>query len=97
KVNEIVENTKSRVDRLVEVGKDKILVGQSTAQKCREALNKITENARAVASMITEITNASREQAQGIQEINKAISQLDQVTQQNSAVAQQSSTQAEQL
>ncbi len=97
KVNSIVESTKSRVDQLVEVGKDKIAMGQSTAEKCREALNKITENARSVAAMITEITHASKEQAQGIQEINKAISQLDQVTQQNSAVAQQSSNQAEQL
>ena len=97
KVNGIVENTKTRVDQLIEAGKDKIAMGQSTAEKCRKALNEITENARSVASMITEITHASKEQAQGIQEINKAISQLDQVTQQNSAVAQQSSTQAEQL
>jgi methyl-accepting chemotaxis protein len=97
KVNGIVENTKTRVDHLIEAGKDKIAMGQSTAEKCRKALNEITENARSVASMNTEITHASKEQAQGIQEINKAISQLDQVTQQNSAVAQQSSTQAEQL
>ncbi|MES2803614.1 MAG: methyl-accepting chemotaxis protein [Bdellovibrionota bacterium] len=97
KVNAIVEHTKSRVDHLIEVGKDKITMGQSTAQKCQQSLNEITENARSVASMITEITHASKEQAQGIQEINKAISQLDQVTQQNSAVAQQSSTQAEHL
>lgn len=97
KVNEIVERTRSKVDDLVEIGKDKIAMGQSTAQNCREALNKITENARSVAAMINEISHASKEQAQGVQEINKAISQLDQVTQQNSAVAQQSSTQAEQL
>lgn len=97
KVNSIVEHTQGRVDRLIEVGKDKITMGQSIGQKCQAALNEITENARSVASMITEITNASKEQAQGVQEINKAISQLDQVTQQNSAVAQQSSTQAEQL
>jgi methyl-accepting chemotaxis protein len=47
--------------------------------------------------MVTEIAQASKEQAQGVKEINTAISQLDQVTQQNSAVAQQSSTQAETL
>lgn len=97
KVNEIVDQTKSKVDHLVEVGKDKIVMGQSTAQKCHQALVKITDNARNVASMIAEISHASKEQAQGVQEINKAISQLDQVTQQNSAVAQQSSTQAESL
>ncbi len=97
KVNEIVEQTTQRVDALVEIGKDKISLGQSTAQKCRAALDKITENANTVASMVTEITEASREQAQGVQEINKAISQLDQVTQQNATLAQQSSTQAENL
>lgn len=97
KVNGIVEQTTQRVDQLVEVSKDKISVGQSTAQKCKEALERISENARTVTAMIAEITNASKEQAQGIQEINKAISQLDQVTQQNSAVAQQSSTLGESL
>lgn len=97
KVNEIVETTTQRVDQLVEVGKDKISMGQATAQKSRESLEKISENARMVASMVTEITHASKEQAQGVQEINKAISQLDQVTQQNSSVAQRSSSQAEQL
>lgn len=97
KVNSIVESTRSKVDRLVETGRDKIAMGQSTAEKCREALNKVTENAGAMAAMITEIAHASKEQSQGVQEINKAISQLDQVTQQNSAVAQQSSAQAGQL
>lgn len=97
KVNGIVERTKDRVDHLVEIGKDKIAMGEATAQRCRDALGRMNENAKAVASMITEITLASKEQAQGVQEINKAISQLDQVTQQNSAVAQQSSTQAEHL
>lgn len=96
-VNDIVEKTTEKVDKLVEVGKDKISMGLSTAQKCREVLDKITENARSISSMIAEITHASKEQAQGIQEINKAISQLDQVTQQNSSVAQQSSHQAEGL
>jgi methyl-accepting chemotaxis protein len=97
RVNSIVEQTRERVDRLVEVGQDKIAMGQSTAQKCRESLSKISDNAKALSAMVSEIAHASKEQAQGIQEINKAISQLDQVTQQNSAVAQQSSAQAEEL
>ena len=97
RVNKIVEDTKIRVDSLVEVGKDKVAMGQSTAQKCREALTRITENARGIANMIAEISNASKEQSQGISEINKAIAQLDQVTQANSAVAQSSSQQGQQL
>jgi methyl-accepting chemotaxis protein len=97
KVNEIVEGTRTKVDQLVDVGRDKITMGQSIAQKCRDTLTKIAESAQTVSTMVSEITHASKEQSQGVQEINKAISQLDQVTQQNSAVAQQSSTQAEQL
>jgi methyl-accepting chemotaxis protein len=97
KVNDIVEQTTSKVDQLVEIGKDKISMGESTAKRCQEALELITSNAHSVSLMVSEIANASKEQSQGVQEINKAISQLDQVTQQNSAVAQQSSAQAENL
>ncbi len=97
KVNEIVQQTTVQVDKLVEVGKDKIVMGQSTAQKCRESLAQISSNAQNMTVMVAEIAHASKEQAQGIQEINKAISQLDQVTQQNSTVSQQSAGHAEQL
>lgn len=97
KVNEIVDISKTKMEQLVEVGRDKVAMGQSTAQKCKESLNKIAESATSVSTMVNEITHASKEQSQGVQEINKAISQLDQVTQQNSAVAQQSSNQAEAL
>jgi methyl-accepting chemotaxis protein len=97
KVNDIVETTSRRVDHLIEIGQDKISVGQSTARKCSQALEKITENAKTVCSMITEITEASKEQAQGVLEINKAITLLDQSTQQNSMVAKESSSQAEKL
>ena len=97
RVNHIVEGTKVRVSKLVETGKEKIETGNSTALRCQDALNRITENARMVASMISEITHASKEQAQGIQEINKAIGQLDQAMQQNTSVAQSSSTLAENL
>ena len=96
-VKEIIDRTSQGVERIVEVGKDKISSGLSSAEKCRVALSKISENARSIASMVGEISGSSAEQAKGVQEINKAISLLDQVTQKNSEVAQQSSSQAEQL
>ncbi|MCB0413634.1 MAG: MCP four helix bundle domain-containing protein [Bdellovibrionales bacterium] len=96
-VNGIVEQTTQRVDQLMEVGRKKITLGQSTAERCREALNKIEDNASSVAKIVSEIIQASKEQAQGIQEINRAISQLDKVTQQNAEIAQVSSQQADQL
>lgn len=97
KVQDIVNNTKSRVDHLVVIGKEKIEQGENTVEKCNLAFNKITENARLVTDMIGEIALATKEQSQGIDEINKAIIQIDLVTQQNSSVAGQSSHQSEKL
>jgi methyl-accepting chemotaxis protein len=95
--NSIVDQTKTKVEELVEVGKDKVTMGQTTAEKCSVILNKLAESATQLTRTVTEIVQASKEQSVGVKEINTAISQLDQVTQQNSAVAQQSSIQAETL
>jgi methyl-accepting chemotaxis protein len=97
RVNSIVDQTKVKVEQLVEIGKDKVTMGQNTAERCRAALENLSKNAATLTAMVTEIAHASKEQAQGVKEINTAISQLDKVTQQNSAVAQQSSAQAESL
>ncbi len=96
-VNGIVETTKTRVDSLVEVGKDKVATGQATAERCRSALQKIRDNAVSISQMISEIASASKEQAQGVSEINKAIAQMDQTTQKNSLSARESSGRAESL
>ncbi|MGZ3690639.1 MAG: methyl-accepting chemotaxis protein, partial [Pseudobdellovibrio sp.] len=97
KVNTIVKRTSDQVNQLIEVGKDKISMGEATVQNCKMALGEINQNARHVAHMIAEITRASKEQATGVQEITKSFSHIEQVTQQNASVAQQSAEQAEQL
>lgn len=97
KVNEIVSGTKTKVDQLIEVGKEKIAIGEATVEKCQNALQEISSNAHSISQMIAEIAQASKEQAFGVQEINKAVSQLDDVTQKTSSVAQKGSSQAEQL
>jgi len=50
-----------------------------------------------VTQIIGEITLASREQSQGIGEVNTAVKQLDQMTQQNAALVEQSAAAAESL
>ena len=97
RVNAIVSNTKSNVEQLVEIGRDKVAMGQSTAEQCRQSLEKLSKNAGALTSMVTEIAHASQEQAQGINEINSAIQELDSSTQTNSSAAQGSFAQSESL
>ena len=47
--------------------------------------------------MIDEIAAASEEQAQGIDQINKAVSEMDKVTQQTAANAEESASASEEL
>jgi methyl-accepting chemotaxis protein len=97
KVESIVTETKTKVERLVVDGKTKVEVGTRVAQKCGEVLSNILSTVQEVDGMVGEVSTASREQAQGVAEINKAMNQLDQVTQQNTAISQNAATAAEQL
>jgi methyl-accepting chemotaxis protein len=61
------------------------------------ALSGIVESIRRVAAIVSDISNASNEQANGIQEINKALVQMDEVTQQNSALVEENAATAKML
>jgi methyl-accepting chemotaxis protein len=50
-----------------------------------------------VSDIIGEITAASAEQSDGIDQVNASVTELDQMTQQNAALVQQSAVAAESL
>jgi methyl-accepting chemotaxis protein len=50
-----------------------------------------------VSDLINGISQASQEQAQGVDQVNTAVSQMDKVTQQNAAGAEESASAAEEL
>ncbi|MFO7985543.1 MAG: hypothetical protein R6U38_06730 [Desulfatiglandaceae bacterium] len=62
-----------------------------------EVLDKNGEIARKVATLVQEIASASKEQAEGIEQINRAVSEMDKVTQQNAANAEESASASEQM
>ena len=97
KVEDIVKKTKVRVENLILLGKEKVESGTVMAQRCNDVLNEIVLNVSNVNSYVSEISIASQEQAQGIQEINKAIAQLDQVGHQNTSASEQASATAQDL
>jgi methyl-accepting chemotaxis protein len=53
--------------------------------------------ARQVDELVAEVAGASREQTQGITQINTAVGQMDKVTQSNAANAEESAAAAEEL
>jgi len=50
-----------------------------------------------VADIVSDIARASSEQAEGIDQVNKALSQMDEVTQQNSALVEENAATAKTL
>ena len=71
--------------------------GVQISTKVAEALNNIVVKARQVDELVAEVAGASREQTQGITQINIAIGQMDKVTQSNAANAEESAAAAEEL
>ncbi|MFM1943468.1 MAG: hypothetical protein RI897_2450 [Verrucomicrobiota bacterium] len=82
--------------RLVE-SSAKAEVGVEVAARLAEVLERTRANSGQVAQGMGEIAAASREQAQGIAQVNSAVSQMDSVTQSNAANAEESASAAEEL
>ncbi|MDJ0720581.1 MAG: chemotaxis protein, partial [Desulfobacterales bacterium] len=61
------------------------------------AFGEMVASSRKVADLVAEIAAASGDQAQGIQQVNAAVSEMDKVTQQNAANAQESASASEEL
>jgi len=72
-------------------------VGTAIAENTSKALEEIVVGATKVTDLISEIAAASKEQAQGIGQINNGLGQVDQVTQQNTASAEEMASAGEEL
>jgi methyl-accepting chemotaxis protein len=71
--------------------------GVDISGKVAHTLNEIVTKARQVDELAAEVAGASREQTQGITQINTAVVQMDKVTQSNAANAEESAAAAEEL
>ena len=71
--------------------------GVALSSKVSQALNDIVTKARQVDELAAEVAGASREQTEGIVQINTAVGQMDKVTQSNAASAEESAAAAQEL
>lgn len=62
-----------------------------------KSLTTIVEQATSVSTLIDGIARATQEQAQGVDQLNVAVSQMDKVTQQSAAGSEESASAAEEL
>jgi len=71
--------------------------GVELVNRAGESLTGIVESIQKVAAVVSDIANASVEQATGIDQINRALSQMDEVTQKNSALVEENAATAKTL
>ncbi len=83
---ELIEGTIERVRR-----------GAGFASELNESFTEIETGSRAVTGLIGQITTATNEQANGVEQVSNAIGMMDKVTQSNAASAEESAAAAEQL
>jgi len=74
---------------LIENTLQKVHDGVSVVTAVNRDFGDVTVNSDKAKGLVEEISAASNEQAQGIEQINKAVSEMDKVTQQNAAGAEQ--------
>ncbi len=82
---------------LIEGTVKKVKDGSELVGRAEEAFRQVAGSSSKAADLVAEIAAASDEQAQGIGQINTAVSELDKVTQQNAANAEESASAAEEM
>ena len=71
--------------------------GSEVAQEASDSLRQIQESSAQVATLIVEISAASKEQASGIDHMTTAMNEMDTVVQSNAASSEESASSAEEL
>nr|WP_313369211.1 methyl-accepting chemotaxis protein [Achromobacter animicus] len=79
---------------LIEDTVQKIGQGSGSAERAGVTMQEIVSSVQRVTDIMGEIAAASAEQADGIEQVNRAVSQMDEVTQQNAALVEEAAAAA---
>ena len=84
--SELIETSQKQADSSV-----------ALVENLRHSFEGIQESSGKVATLISEIASASKEQALGIEQVNTGVAEMDKVVQQNAANAEESASASEEL
>ena len=76
---------------------EKVDVGTKLVDDAGKTMEEIVNAVKRVTDIMSEISAASNEQSQGIEQVNRAIANMDEATQQNAALVEQAAAAAESL
>lgn len=103
----VAEEVRNLAMRSAEAAKNTALLIEGTVKKVNdgsklvamtsEAFSKVAESSATVGNIVSEIAEASKEQSNGIEQVNIAISEMDKVVQQNASNAEESASASEEM
>jgi methyl-accepting chemotaxis protein len=82
---------------LIEESMEKAVTGVDKVQQVSTSIAAITDSVTKVKGLVDEVSIASRQQAQGIDQVSQAIAQMEKVTQTTAATAEESAAASEEL
>ena len=83
--------------QLIEGTVKKINDGSELVSMTNDEFKQVSQSAGKVGSLIAEISEASKEQSNGIEQVNIAVTEMDKVVQQNAANAEESASASEEM
>ena len=90
---EAAKNTANLIESTVK----KVKEGSELVENTDKEFREVTASVGKSGELVGEISAASQEQAQGIEQVNKAVSEMDKVVQQNAANAEESASASEEM
>jgi methyl-accepting chemotaxis protein len=75
----------------------KVNDGVKLVEEAGNTMDEVVTSFRKVAALVSDISEASKEQSSGIEQVTLAVSQMDEVTQQNAALVEEAAAAAESL
>jgi methyl-accepting chemotaxis protein len=85
RATESARNTSSLIEDIAK----KVTRGEELVSVTNEAFSQVSESALKVGGLMEEIAAASKEQSQGIDQINKTVAEMSHITQQNAASSEE--------
>jgi methyl-accepting chemotaxis protein len=82
---------------LISDSTDKVTDGYKLVEQAGNTMDEVVNAVKRVTDIMGEISAASTEQSQGIEQVNRAITQMDETTQQNAALVEEAAAAAESL
>jgi methyl-accepting chemotaxis protein len=90
-------NAAREIKSLISQSTERVEVGTRLVNEAGDSMQAIVSGVERVTQIIGEITNAASQEAEGIGQVNQAVTRLDQMTQQNAALVEESAASAENL